>query len=520
MADELEERLKNHARSFDSLLSLIPAKLYYGEDVSDQWQRKKQTPEQRKAAKLAKLDPDNWKSAKDVMDERAAADLKRKRQDEEDEQSLDSDDGAASETELPKAIQDAESQKSKRRKVGATERNQDLNSTQPKETEEQRIQRKKEQAAAKKLRRQEKKAKASAKLERQQARKKAQDQQSPDHQSEPSKQKPEINLTAPVDLQLPSEATSTGQHDAESVTSNSDAEPLAVFSPPHESGTSSSSTSSLLPPATEETKPSSSAITISNDDGQTPRERLQAAISQLRADRKADGPGARGPKSRQELLEQRRRKEEERKATKKEQKRREREEEARRQDEEIARRFSPGGSGSLLASPRSPVVDHISNNNFSFGRIAFDDGSQLDPSLSNFLSDHRKKGPTDTTAALKNAEAKKSKLAGLDEAKRKEIQEKDMWLNAKRKAHGEHVRDDTSLLKKALKRQQGQKKKSEKEWAERTEGIQKAQFARQKKRTENLAKRKDDKQAGKGKKLKRPGFEGSFKGRTGGKKKS
>ena len=32
--DPLQERLKNHARSFDSLLSLIPAKLYYGEDVS------------------------------------------------------------------------------------------------------------------------------------------------------------------------------------------------------------------------------------------------------------------------------------------------------------------------------------------------------------------------------------------------------------------------------------------------------------------------------------------------------
>jgi hypothetical protein len=29
-----QERLKSHARAFDSLLSLIPAKVYYGEDVS------------------------------------------------------------------------------------------------------------------------------------------------------------------------------------------------------------------------------------------------------------------------------------------------------------------------------------------------------------------------------------------------------------------------------------------------------------------------------------------------------
>lgn len=34
LLNSLQERLKNHARSFDSLLSLIPAKLYYGEDVS------------------------------------------------------------------------------------------------------------------------------------------------------------------------------------------------------------------------------------------------------------------------------------------------------------------------------------------------------------------------------------------------------------------------------------------------------------------------------------------------------
>jgi len=29
-----QERLKSHAKAFDSLLSLIPAKVYYGEDVS------------------------------------------------------------------------------------------------------------------------------------------------------------------------------------------------------------------------------------------------------------------------------------------------------------------------------------------------------------------------------------------------------------------------------------------------------------------------------------------------------
>lgn len=31
---DAQERLLSHARAFDGLLSLIPAKLYYGEDVS------------------------------------------------------------------------------------------------------------------------------------------------------------------------------------------------------------------------------------------------------------------------------------------------------------------------------------------------------------------------------------------------------------------------------------------------------------------------------------------------------
>ena len=32
MADDLETRLQSHAKAFDGLMSLIPAKYYYGED--------------------------------------------------------------------------------------------------------------------------------------------------------------------------------------------------------------------------------------------------------------------------------------------------------------------------------------------------------------------------------------------------------------------------------------------------------------------------------------------------------
>jgi len=524
MSDDLEERLKSHARAFDSLLSLIPAKLYYGEDVSDQWQRKKQTPEQKKAAKMAKLDPDNWKSAKDVMDERAAAAKKRKR--DEEEEGEDEEETAAADARLleqlgmerPKASQDGQTPKAKKQRTDEKIPKSTQVSTE--ETEEDKMRRRAEQRAEKRARKNELKAKAKEKKERQKARK----TETVPSKSDSSKSS-EINLKEPIELKQQPSVPDRDVDDQVSTASSDEAQP-EVFSPQHESGTSS--TSSIQPPNIEETtttqtrpsaktKPSTAA---SQNTSQTPRERLQAAIQQLRAERKADGAEGQPPKNRQELLEQRRRKEEERKAAKKEQKRREKEEEARRQDEEIARRFSPGGSGSLLASPRSPINrDNGSSNNFSFGRIAFEDGTQFDPTTVDAVEEHKKKGPRDTASQLQIAMAKKNRLSGLDEEKRKTIEQKDMWLNAKKRAHGEHVKDDTSLLKKALKRQQGQKKKSEREWNDRLEGVQKAQEAKQKKRTENLAKRKDEKHAKGGKKVRRPGFEGSFKGRTGGKKK-
>ncbi|KAI1625474.1 surfeit locus protein 6-domain-containing protein [Exophiala viscosa] len=513
MPDELEERLKSHARAFDSLLSLIPAKLYYGEDVSDQWQRKKQTPEQKRAAKMAKLDPDNWKSAKDVMDERAA--LKRKRESDNEEDEADPSILEKPGMEQPKAAPTAQAAKVKKQKIETKATTQP--DSEEKETEEDIRRRKALQRAEKRALKSELKAQAKEKKERQKAKKNGTEQ---DGQSIPR----EVQLKEPIDLK-----SQPLVNDDQASTASSEEELPEIFSPPHESTTSS--TSSILPSTLDEpikpqlsnlqipSAPSDETSSKNTSASGTPRERLQEAIQRLRAERKADKDDARGPKNRQELLEQRRKKEEERKAAKKEQKRREKEEEARRQDEEIARRFSPGGSGSLLASPRSPQVgDNGPSTNFSFGRIAFDDGTQFDPSSSTVVEDHKKKGPRDTASELKAAMAKKQRLAGLDEDKRKEIAEKDMWLNAKKRAHGEHVRDDTSLLKKALKRQQGQKKKSEKEWTERLEGVQKAQYAKQKKRVDNLAKRKDEK-GSHGKSKKRPGFEGSFKGRTGGKKK-
>jgi hypothetical protein len=103
-----------------------------------------------------------------------------------------------------------------------------------------------------------------------------------------------------------------------------------------------------------------------------------------------------------------------------------------------------------------------------------------------------------------------------------------MWLNAKKRAHGERVRDDTSLLKKALKRRESAKKRSERDWKDRIDTVKKGKDMKQQKREENLRKRREEKGnkggkkagAGGGKGKPRPGFEGSFKAKvSGGKKK-
>lgn len=284
----------------------------------------------------------------------------------------------------------------------------------------------------------------------------------------------------------------------------------------------SSSISSIVPPsdAPSQTKPTLKSLKTTPDEL---RQRLQKRLDELRAARRADGLNGQPARTRQELIEARRLKAEERKQHKKELRRKAKEEEQQKKDEEMQRRFSPGGSGSLLASPRSPAESISSNsNNYAFGRIAFPDGQHVDPTLSRLLDDKSKQGPRDPAAALKLAEAKKTRLAGFDEDKRAELEEKDMWLNAKKRAHGDRVRDDTSLLKKALKRKETAKKKSEREWQERIEGVAKGKEIRQQKRDENLRKRKEGrgsgggKKPGKGKPKGRPGFEGSFKAKSGG----
>lgn len=175
-----------------------------------------------------------------------------------------------------------------------------------------------------------------------------------------------------------------------------------------------------------------------------------------------------------------------------------------------------------LASGSNPALSLASSTTkFSFTRITFPNGdfvSSTEPSK--ILPAPKRKGPQDPGTALAAAEAKQARISELDPAARAKIAEQDLWLNASKRAHGETVRDDPSLLKKTLKRKAQAKNKSEKEWRERIEGVKAGQAMKVKRRDENIRKRKEEKRSGQnGKKAKakpkgRPGFEGSFRAKA------
>ncbi|KGO71686.1 Surfeit locus 6 [Penicillium italicum] len=527
--DDIEERLRSHAQAFDGLLSLIPAKYYYGEeDTSDQWQRKKQTKEQAREAKRAKLNPEAAKTAKDVMDENA-----RKRKREDGTLESDSSDGEMG-TETPKEGLNRGTANIK--KLKQVEKTDKPDAAKAAEAEARKKQKEEKKAQKKAAQMEKKKAKDAARKEKSQQDKKS--STTPTEDTEKSATKPNGNAAKDTEASEDEDEDdheddgvveegfsiefNVEQEDPSSAPSTTDSPSLDASNP--QSGTSS--TSSIVPPsASTEAKPSEPKPLK-----HTPEElkqRLQKRLDELRAKRHADGLNGKPARNRQELIEARRQKAEQRKAHKKELREKAKIEEEKKNDEAMARRFSPGGSGSLLASPRSPAESVGSaSNNFSFGRVMFTDGQQTDLTGTNVREKPKTNGARDPAAQLKAVEAKKARLEGMDPAKRADVEDKDLWLNAKKRAHGERVRDDTSLLKKALKRKETAKKKSAREWRDRIDTVAKSKEQRQTKRDENLRKRRDDKGTKGGKKKSsssgkkkaaRPGFEGSFKG--GGKKK-
>ncbi|KAL8797479.1 MAG: hypothetical protein Q9195_000295 [Heterodermia aff. obscurata] len=531
MSESLEDRLKGHAEAFNGLLSLIPAKHYYGGDTSDQWHKKKQTKEEARNAKLAKLDPDNVKSAKDVMDENAR---KRKREME------DGSDLEGIEIEKPlEGFKRATKKSKKQQKENTSSKKSAAEKAKTEDHASHALTSQKAKAEKRRSKLEQKKAKVDVKNAKNEAKKARKEESRKSKLTGDGWSSSDEDNTNPIggamsQVELEDVDQVLGGDQSPTATPSPRMESPAFDAPPAQSG--SSSISSIAPPNVSEESELRESIKESVKDSAAESEpkqpkispeelrvRLETRINALRAARKADGLNGQPARSRQELMEARRLKENERKAHKKELRRQAKEDEDRKRAESIAR-GSPLISGSPLYSPltgsnaiNSPTE---SNNNFSFGRVVFGDGQQASAQLNDILNIRASKGPSDPATALQAAEKRQARLASLDDGKRTDINEKDAWLNAKKHAHGERIRDDTSLLKKTLKRKEKQKEKSKKEWTERLEGIKKAQGMKQKRREENLQKRKDEK-GGKGKKGKgkpkqkpRPGFEGSFRARA------
>ncbi|ORY13289.1 surfeit locus protein 6-domain-containing protein [Clohesyomyces aquaticus] len=525
MGDDLEERLKSHARAFEGLMSLIPAEVYYGKDASitsEQWRKtKKQTREERQAAKRAKLDPASHKTAKDVMDENAR---KRKRElDGEESSDVDMD----IEKEKPLEGLKTASNKAKKQKTGKdVAANTNADAEDGGDESATPVSKAKAKAEKKKQKLEKKKEKQAKKQQKQQAEKaqqqelgtalgnipdeeehsdgeKEEDEEEEDHAEN---EHPDERIEALDVSGLLEDSPSTATPSADS---NASAASIA---------SAASSTSSIIPLSAVdpvEDKKEKKPFKYDPKKHEAFQSRLTAKLEAMRAARKADGPDGRPARNRAELIETRRKKEAERKAAKKAGRQGAKEDEVRAKAEAELARLRGSGSPSLFPIRTTPEQEH----NLAFGRVAWKDGQQLDSSLSGFLDNRKRKGPSDPKTALEAAQKKQSRINGLDEAKRKDIEEKELWLTAKKRAQGEKVHDDPSLLKKSLKRTEKIKAKSKQEWKDRITSVATGKYMKQKKRETNLQKRREDK-GGKGKKskkpakkVKRPGFEGTFKAR-------
>lgn len=274
----------------------------------------------------------------------------------------------------------------------------------------------------------------------------------------PSKKKTEVGSFAQPKSSNPSKAPSkklsksSGDLSAESTPGNSsDSTADTTSSSPSTTTTTPDPESNLAKTTAEVLVPE---LEVSPEERAEARARLAAHILALRSKRKADGADGITPKPRHALLEARQKKEAGRKERKK----------ALRLAAKLTEESSPATNTPSPARPPPIEVDSQPKNDFMFGAVTFDDGEELNHTLADFKKTRKRKGPTDVMGQLRHVEAKKARLESMDPEKAGKIYEKEMWSRALKQTAGEKVRDDEKLLKKALKRQQGEKRKSEREW--------------------------------------------------------
>jgi len=123
-----------------------------------------------------------------------------------------------------------------------------------------------------------------------------------------------------------------------------------------------------------------------------------------------------------------------------------------------------------------------------------------------------KKKKKDLKQLLDKAEKKQSKLELLQETdieKANKMKKDISWDRVLKKAEGVKLKDDTTLLKKSIKRKEKLKDKSAKKWNERVESVEKKKDEKQKLRKQNIKEKRDEKlnkKTGKKKRKSTPGF--------------
>ncbi|KAK2466574.1 hypothetical protein APHAL10511_001436 [Amanita phalloides] len=238
------------------------------------------------------------------------------------------------------------------------------------------------------------------------------------------------------------------------------------------------------------------------------RNKLHARIAEL---------GKKGNKGeaadRDELLEERRRQ----RAAMRERRRKETKEKIRREAEAKGKK---GKGKEVIKGTKFKVPLLVPDAGHVHDKPQDPQAKYTNVSYSNIAGAPQKGQHLKTTAnprqALEQMSARKEKLAGMPEEKRKAVEEKEKWLKAEAKMDGVKVRDNEARLKKAAKRKEKEKTKSKKVWGERKEQVAASMEARQKKRADNIAMRSERRKDKKSRKA-RPGFEGKPLGKAKGK---
>eukprot|EP01116_Phalansterium_solitarium_P025403 TRINITY_DN9706_c0_g1_i1.p1 TRINITY_DN9706_c0_g1~~TRINITY_DN9706_c0_g1_i1.p1 ORF type:complete len:442 (-),score=143.35 TRINITY_DN9706_c0_g1_i1:171-1496(-) len=239
------------------------------------------------------------------------------------------------------------------------------------------------------------------------------------------------------------------------------------------------------------------------------RSRLQQRIEELRAKRKAPEKSENG--------QQQPRKKQKKQAEEEKEKARKERQKQNKKGKQSAKKEKADGAPPVPEEAEAAAAT-VEEGDFSFSKFDFSTGQAV-PS---YLVDHaKKKKKASTEELLKRAQQHKlliDQIKGTEEGE--QLMKRDAFKSMFAKAQGEKVKDNPALLKKTLKREQKQKKKSSAAWAERKSLEKKSQKERQEKRQKNIdEKRQKNKDRRMGKKSpakpkgpRRPGFEGRKKG--------